>query len=350
MSVLWPAPEVTHCPGLTTTSYARWAARCWTGHRSSLGYDPNHSDTCMQAALLALSQPHARDLMPALGEAERSALRLVLVEQWPCQASPPPPNQVQHGCTAHHQTHKQIFLMDMVWRKTPTWSWLLQRLLSGEGLSDGLSFAERQKKPKNKCLSNSSSVRKDGTLLHGEKRCILCLLSLLCIACDTQFSPPSLFSFSIHQTLLSPWASVLLIRTEEQINKISRTLCWRYCFPCLSPTQSQSKSFGEFKQILINMDIMCSSKKDGWELETVWGRVIKMTKDRTAFAKGDMQKAHVCCCTLPRASLALCIVDAILRDWISFSLKNKCLCFRSRVTCIHLLCRHEVPMSEFVAV
>ena len=38
LSVSWPALEVTHCPGLASTSRAGWAARCWAGHRWSLGY------------------------------------------------------------------------------------------------------------------------------------------------------------------------------------------------------------------------------------------------------------------------------------------------------------------------
>jgi len=42
--------------------------------------------------------------------------------------------------------------MDIVRSKIPTCSRLLQRLFSGEGLSDGLSFAERQKKHKEQIL------------------------------------------------------------------------------------------------------------------------------------------------------------------------------------------------------
>lgn len=42
-----------------------------------------------------------------------------------------------------------------------------------------------RKNPKNKCLSTISLVRKDGMLLHREKRCIPCLLSLLSITCNT---------------------------------------------------------------------------------------------------------------------------------------------------------------------
>lgn len=73
------------------------------------------------------------------------------------------------SCTAQHQTHKQIFLVDIIWRKIPTCSWLLQGLLPGKGLAGGLSFAGRHKKQRTRACQTAVELERMKCSCMGRK-------------------------------------------------------------------------------------------------------------------------------------------------------------------------------------
>lgn len=73
------------------------------------------------------------------------------------------------SCTAQHWTHKKMFLMDIIRRKIPPCSRLLQGLLTSEGSAAGLSFAGRQEKQRTNACQTAVELERMKCSYMGRK-------------------------------------------------------------------------------------------------------------------------------------------------------------------------------------